>query len=268
MDLDWDRVKKQTLWSYEDLLGKLQAALAYNFVQEHYNHTMAQAQLYARRIREGYLQNRGETVFYIDTIGGYLYQLEKLPLGGYSDLVEQVATRQTCVAFLRQTDFEFDALIQVLNYLLRWVLPFRTPLREYMDVDHAQEISYLKALKEQKIASNLDLLEAGRMEAGRDQLSSATGIPAADLIVLVHKADISRLAYVRGKTVRHLCGGGYATLERIATADLAEMEKQMDAYYRTLGKSLGDFKAVIPLEWMIGGAQILPQVVDKLSASP
>ncbi len=62
-------------------------------------------------------------------------------------------------------------------------------------------------------------------------------------------------------TVRHLCGGGYDTLEKIAGADLAEMEVKMDAYYQTLGKSLADFKAVIPLEWMIGGAKILPRVV-------
>ena len=87
---------------------------------------------------------------------------------------------------------------------------------------------------------------------------STTRIPAADVIALVHKADISRLAYVRGKTVRHLCGGGYDTLERLANADLAEMEMKMDAYYRTLGKSLADYKAVIPLAWMVGGARNTP----------
>jgi hypothetical protein len=77
----------------------------------------------------------------------------------------------------------------------------------------------------------------------------------------VHKADISRLAYVRGKTVKYLCGGGYDSLEKIATANLPEMEEKMDAYYRTLGKSLADFRSVIPLSWMIGGAKILPRVV-------
>jgi hypothetical protein len=79
---------------------------------------------------------------------------------------------------------------------------------------------------------------------------------------IVHKADISRLAYVRGRTVRHLCGGGYDTLEKIAAADPGEMEERMDVYYRSLGKSLADFKSVIPLSWMVGGAQILPRVVD------
>lgn len=78
----------------------------------------------------------------------------------------------------------------------------------------------------------------------------------------MHKADISRLAYVRGNTVKHLCGGGYDSLGKIAAASLAEMEEKMDAYYRTLGKSLADFRSVIPLSWMIGGAKILPRVVE------
>jgi hypothetical protein len=61
--------------------------------------------------------------------------------------------------------------------------------------------------------------------------------------------------------VKHLCGGGYDTLDRIANADAAEMEEAMDAYYRTLGKTSADFKAVIPLAWIIGGANTVPQVV-------
>jgi hypothetical protein len=39
------------------------------------------------------------------------------------------------------------------------------------------------------------------------------------------------------------------------------MKVRMETYYKTLGKSLSDFKAVIPLSWMVGGAKILPRVV-------
>lgn len=59
----------------------------------------------------------------------------------------------------------------------------------------------------------------------------------------------------------HLCGGGYDTLAMIAHANPAEMEAAMEAHYRTLGKTLADYRAVIPLSWMIGGAQILPRVM-------
>lgn len=260
-DIDWDSVKKQTLWSYEDLIGKLLLVLAYGFVQEHYNHTMEQAQDYAGQIRRGYLQDRGENVAYIDGMATRFETLATRGIENYSELVHQVATRKDCVAFLQQTGFDFDQLIQTLNYLLRWVLPFRTPMREFIDADNAVHAAYLEALKKQKIASNLDLLEAGRTEQGRVQLANTTEIPLSVMTAWVHRADISRLAYVRGRTVKHLCGGGYDSLERIASANLAEMEEKMDAYFRTLGKRLTDFKAAIPLEWMIGGAQILPRVV-------
>ena len=47
--IDWNSVKKQTLWSYEDLLKKLLNVLAYSFVQEHYNHTIELAQDYRQK---------------------------------------------------------------------------------------------------------------------------------------------------------------------------------------------------------------------------
>ena len=83
------------------------------------------------------------------------------------------------------------------------------------------------------------------------------------MLDLVHRADISRLAYVRGKTIKHLCGGGYDTLSRIANADLDEMTEDMTAYYASIGKSFSDFKTVIPLDWMNGGARILPRIVEE-----
>lgn len=262
MEIDWDGVKKQTLWRYEDLIGKLLDVLAYGFVQEHYNHAMAQAQEYAERIRQGYLQDQGDMAAYVDGMAAHLRDLEGRWAGTYSELVRAVATRPACVVFLEETGFGFDALIQILNYLLRWVLPFQTPLREFVDVGSEGVSGYLAALRKQGMRSNLDLLEVGRTEVGRAGLASATGIPAAWVLALVHRVDISRLAYVRGKTVKHLCGGGYDTLAKIAAADAAEMEAAMGAYYRTLGKTPADFRAVIPLAWMIGGARILPRVVE------
>jgi hypothetical protein len=259
--IDWNSVKHRTLWSYEDLIAKLQGVLAYDFVQEHYNHTMKQAQGYARKIREGYLDNRGNKTAFIVSMAANLRKLEALRIGTYSQLIRQVASREQCIAFLRRTGFDFHQLVQLLNYLLRWVLPFKTPLRECIGGESHVSGRYLEALKKHKISSNLDLLEVGRTRAGRYQIADITKIPVASVTALVHKADISRLAYVRGKTIKHLCGGGFDTLERIANASVAEMEEKMEVYYRTLGKSLADFRLVIPLSWMIGGAKILPRVV-------
>lgn len=43
MNQDWSYVKKVTLWQYEELLKKLNAALAYPVICQVYHHTMPQA---------------------------------------------------------------------------------------------------------------------------------------------------------------------------------------------------------------------------------
>ena len=82
------------------------------------------------------------------------------------------------------------------------------------------------------------------------------------ILELTHRADISRLAYMRGKTIMHLSGGGYNTLNKLANAEMYKMEADMIAYYESIGKSFADFKAVIPLDWMIGGAKVLPKIIE------
>ncbi len=262
MEFDWSQVKKQTLWTYEELIKKLLEVLTYNLVQETYNHTMPEAKSYSRNIQQGYLQSQNDTTF-VDNIINSLNKLENYPVETYLGLIKLIETREKCVAFLQKTNLSFEELIQVLNYIFRWVLPFKTPLREFIDTDNDTPQTYLAILRQHKLGSNLDILERCRTKAGRAELSKDTGIPAAFILGLVHRADISRLAYVRGKTVKHLCGGGYDTLDKIANADLEKMAEEMDAYYRTIGKSLADFKSVIPLPWMIGGARILPRVVEE-----
>jgi hypothetical protein len=107
------------------------------------------------------------------------------------------------------------------------------------------------------------VIERFRAKENRKTFPRETGVTEKFILELVHRADISRLAYVRGKTIKHLCGGEYDTLDKIAKADIKMMEMDMTAYYATLGKSFSDFKTVIPLDWMIGGARILPKVVEE-----
>ena len=262
MGIDWAHVKKKTLWHYEDLIEKMLNTLEYPFVHEHYNHSMEEAENFAERIGNGYLQNVKEAAF-IDDIIDTFKALRNLQIEDYLDLVQQVETREKCEVFLRNTVFNFEELIQTLNYLFRWVLPFKLYLRELIDVDNDTHIEHLKTLKQHKLKSNLDMLEHCRTKTGRTELSRATGVSGTFILDLANRADISRLAYVRGKTVKHLCGGGYCTLDKIAAADLKKMEKDMAVYYRAIGKRFSDYKTVIPLEWMSGGAKILPRVIEE-----
>ena len=261
MEIDWEQVKKKTLWHYEDLIKKMLDVPNYGFVQGHYNHTMPEALTYAEKVREGYLQN-GRNATFIDEIIPHFQTLAALGIKDYLDLLHRVETKTQCEAFLTETGFPFVDLIEVLNYLFRWALPFKCPVKELVDTIAEADKTHLDALKQQKIRSNLDVLKALRTQSGRAYFASETGLSERFLLQLVHRADLSRIAYVRGKTIRHLCGGGYATLDKLATANLPQMEADMTTYYETIGKQFSDFKAVIPLDWMIGGANVLPRVVE------
>jgi hypothetical protein len=262
MEIDWGLVKKKTLWQYEELIEKMLEVLDYGFIQEYYSHTMEEAASYSEKIQQNYLQNGREATFISEIINNFK-SLDKLGIRNYLDLVRQVDTRTKCRLFLQKTGFNFDTLIQMLNYLFRWVLPFKCSVRELVDVDHETSTVYLGILKKRKIKSNLDILENCRTKMSRTALAGETGLTEIFILTLVHRADLSRLAYVRGKTIKHLCGGGYDTLDKIANADLGKMESDMTLYYQTFGKSFSDFKAVIPLDWMVGGAKVLPKVVEE-----
>jgi hypothetical protein len=261
MRIDWDDVKKVTLWHYEDLIKKLLNTLAYRFVQECYNHSMEEAVTFALKVKSGYLHG-GEEGSFIGEVSKTFNLLRSNHVESYLDLVQRVETREACETFLKGAEFRFEDLIQALNYLFRWVLPFKLYLRELVDLEDEVHQGNLKRLNQHGVKSNLDMLESGRSGSGRTEMSKATGIDINLILELVNRADISRLAYVRGKAVMHLCGGGYNTLHKIADAELERMEKDMGEYYRTIGKSLADFKSVIPLDYMIGGARILPSVVE------
>ena len=72
-----------------------------------------------------------------------------------------------------------------------------------------------------------------------------------------------RLPYVRRKTLLPVCGAGYDTLAKIAAADPARMEADMDAYFRGMrGKSWENYQAVIDLKGMVAWARALPVIME------
>ena len=261
MEIDWTIVKKKTLWQYEQLTAKLLAVLGYDFVREHYGHTMAGARAYAGRLQQGYGQG-GQEVGFIDAVREEYAMLDALGVRDYADLVNRVAAKADCERFVRETGFPFESLVEVLDFLFRWVLPFKIPLKELLDTMPEPKPAEVEMLKKHKIRSNLDVLEKFRSVEGRREFSAKTGVREAQILALAHRADLSRLAYVRGRTIQHLCGGGYDTLEKLANAEPEKITADMTAYYRSIGKDFADFQAVIPLDWMTGGASVLPVIIE------
>jgi hypothetical protein len=259
MQLNWDYVKKTTLWHYEDLINKLNILKAYPVLWQAYNHDMTRAADFTRRLFPDKNIEAGEFPARV------LSAIGRLKSGGISDwgdLLSKVRTRAECAAFVSKTNLNFEEFIDILNYLLRWAFPFQTSSRELLEHENPQEMSFYGSLKEHKLKNSFDILEQGHTLAGRRALARLTGVPLEFVTRLAHRADIARLPFVRRKTILPVCGAGYDTLAKIAAANLAKMESDLEAYFRqTQGKSWENYKAVIVLKGLVTGAKALPVIM-------
>jgi hypothetical protein len=146
MGIDWDQVKKKTLWHYEKLIATILYVLEFNFVQEYYTHDMTEAGIYSEKILKGYLQNKREADF-VGEITEHFKDLSFLGIRNYQDLVGRVNTKSNCEKFLQETGFSFEAFIQVLDFLYRWILPFKIPIKELVDTIPDTNTTYLEIFK-------------------------------------------------------------------------------------------------------------------------
>jgi hypothetical protein len=261
MQPNWNYVKKTTLWHYEDLIKKLNVVIAYPVIWQAHNHNMKQATDFACRLFPDKNAEAGEFPAQL------IVTFERLKSAGIKDwgnLLSKVATKSECAKFVTEHHLSFEEFIDVLNYLLRWAFPFQTASRELLEHESPQEISFYKVLKQHKLMNSFDILEQGHTLKGRRILAERTGLPQNFVTSLVHRADIARLPYVRRKTILPVCGAGYDTLARIAAADLAKMESDLDVYFRrTQGKPWENFRSVIVLKGMVAAAQALPVIMEE-----
>lgn len=256
MEIDWNIVKKVTLWSYEDLMEKIVKVLSYNFIREHYNHDMIEAETYVVRL----LGYDPKYTKYLSKLTNIFRKLDGLKVENYTELVHQVENREKCEEFLKKTKLPFKDLISVLNYIFRWVLPFRNVyLRQLIDTSNETHKEYLKELTKLNIKFNLDILEQGRTRESREKISKKTGIPEAFIINLVNRADLTRLPYMNRKTVDHLFGGGYNSLDKIVQVDKRKFKEDMKSHFDRIGLKLSGF---IDLDGIAEWAKTIPKIVE------
>jgi hypothetical protein len=261
MNYDWDYVKKVTLWQYEDLLKKLNAVLAYPLIRNAYNHSMPQAMDFARHM---FAHNNIAAGDFPASLIATFGCLQNLGVRDWADLLERLTTRESCAAFVEKNNMVFEEVIDVLKYVLRWALPFHTNTRELFDQNDAQEMESYPTFKQHKLMCSFDLLEHGYTKEKRKSLAKQTNLPLDFVTLLVHRADIARLPYVRRKTILPVCGAGYNTLAKIATADLSVMDAHMETYFQhARGKQWCDFKSVIVLRGLVNGARALPELLQS-----
>lgn len=257
MEIDWNAVKKMTLWSYEDLIAKILKVLSYSFVQEHYNHNMIEAENYATRLL-GYDPRYAK---YVSKWIEIFKKLHSLKVENYTELVHQVENREKCEEFLRKSKLPFKDLIAVLNYIFRWVLPFRNVyLRELTDTSSETHKKYIEELRKLNIKFNLDILEHGRNREGREKISRETGIPLTFILDLINRADLTRLPYMSRKMVNHLRSGGYDSIDKLAQADVRKLKEDMKSYFNKVGIRLS--RSFIELEGIVQWAKTVPKIVE------
>jgi hypothetical protein len=253
--IDWNLVKKMTLWDYEELIRKIAEVFSYSFIQEHYNHTMKEATYYLEELL-GYDLKHGK---HVSRIANMLAILDGLKVDNYADLIHRIDDEKKCEDFLRKTKLPFEDLILVLNHIFRWVFPRRLYLRELIDMENERHKIYIEKLRNRRIRFNLDILENGRTREGREKLSKDIGIPESFIFDLVNLADMSRLPYSNRKTVKHLLAGGYDSVAKLAQTDSEKMMEDMKSYFDRIDVKLSVF---IDLKGIARWARTMPAVVE------
>ncbi|RPI30448.1 MAG: hypothetical protein EHM70_13855, partial [Chloroflexota bacterium] len=185
MAYDWDYVKKTTLWSYEELVRKLNSVLAYPLIRQAYNHSMPQAADYACRLFPGQEHSAA--------LPAAFSRLEAAGVRDWAGFLGRVATREACIEFVEQNGIPFEEVIDTLKYLLRWAFPFYTATRELLDHDNGMEMAAYEALKAHRLVCSFDLLERGRTLSDRQCLAEQLGLPLEFTHAIVNRADIARL---------------------------------------------------------------------------
>ncbi|MHA1949237.1 MAG: DUF4332 domain-containing protein [Candidatus Thorarchaeota archaeon] len=257
MVIDWSKVKEWTLWHYDDLIKRISKVFEYDFVVDNNNLTMQDAKVYAK----GMLSfGDGKYDDYLEEISATLLSLEKQGVRNYLNLIEEVATKEKCEAFVTISKIPFRELIRLLNHIFRWGLPFTAPIKEFLDKENETHMVFAKKLRELGIKNNLDLLEQGRTHNDRGMIATQTGIPESFVLELVNKVDISRIPYVRGKTVKILCNAGYDNLQKIEVATSDKLVTDLKEYLQTIGVKFS--RSFIEPDGAIAQAKVLPVLVE------
>lgn len=254
--IDWNLVKKITLWNYEELIKKVSMVFSYSFIQEYYDHDMRQATDYIKELL-GYDPKFEK---YVAKIANVFNSLNSLGVENYTDLIRKVENKEKCEDFLKKTELSFENLIFTINFIFRWVLPHNLYLRELIDIENESHKNYIEELRKRKIRFNMDILERGRIREDREKLAKETRIPKSFILHLVNLADVSRLPYSNRKTVKHLFAGGYDSLAKLAQTDSEKIMEDMKLYFNRIGVKLSGF---IDLKGIAQWARTMPIIVEN-----
>lgn len=260
MPIDWTEVERLVKPSpnYETLIQRLLEVFEYGFVKDHYNHSMEEAQGYAGRLLGN--DPKGRYGKWLEALKAGFQSLAAIGVKDYLDFIRRVETKEKLAAFHENAGLALSVIIDLLKYLLKWVLPTKSYLAELVDEDALKALELISTLRQNGVRFTLDILETGRTKQGREEMARRAGVPEAFIFEMVNRADFTRLPFVRGSTVRNYFHAGYDSLQKLANADLAELSDAMIRYGQSIGK---DLKHGMEVDSGIVIARILPALVEQ-----
>ena len=254
--IPWDDVKRVTLWDYEQLHAKLATTAAFPLVRQYYilpldrSAALAQAFFAEAPFLKG--------TYPSDVLNG-IDQLHQAGLRDWQEYIQATNTRAKLQSFLTDSPLTFDLCLALFHYLLRFGLPFVTPIRQILDDANPTEMAWYLPLKQHGINTTFHILQQAATEQQRLALANSLGLPQPAIAQLTHRADISRLPFVRRKTVLALCHAGIDTLTKLAQTEPTLAEQTMRAYH---GQKWDALKRVIPMVTFSAWARAIPPVLE------
>jgi len=197
---------------------------------------------------------------YMKKLNKVFRQLDRFGVKNYLEFMHHMETKEKFEAFHNEAGLKIQDTIRALKYLFNWVLPSKKYLRELIDANNQKHLEYVTTLRKNGIRFTLDILEGGRTKMERQRIAAETGVPENFVYDLVNRADFTRMPYISGKTVKHYFGGGYNTLEKLASADLDQLTRDMTEYFKSIGIKLR--ASFMELDSGIVIAEILPKIVE------
>lgn len=260
MGIDWKEVGRlvKPSPSYEELIKRIREVLSYGFVKKYYNHNMKEAEEYSTRLLGCDPKQRYRE--FMERLSKVFKQLDSLNVQSYSELIHLVETKEKLEEFHNRTNLALNELIRVLKYLHSWVLPTKMYLRELIDKKSQTQNEYTTILGKNNIKFTLDILDKGSSKETREKIAIDTSIPEDFVHDLANRAGFTRMPYISGKTVKHYFGGGYNSLEKLASADLKQLTKDMTEYFESIGMRLR--RSFIELDSNMTIAKILPRIIE------
>jgi hypothetical protein len=220
---------------YEDLSRRWRKSFSYPFVRETFNYSMAELATHTELLLGG--DARGRYTEYTAMLKRIFMELSAAGVRDILDLTSQIETRMQLEIFEANRRVRAVDIVAALKYLIYWFVPMEKPLGSLVRADPAMD-NAVKALRELGVRTNLELLQQGITASGRKALAETSGLEAAVIAELVHRADFSRMPWASKATISNLIGAGYGSLAQLAAADPERLYADFFGYGEAIGKNL------------------------------